>query len=517
VKVFGYFLRADAEAGDAARLARRLRALDVRVYRLRRAWTVRGAHAYGTKGFAPARLPAGTFWIPMAQPQKHWIQGLLGEESYVPFPYFYDVSGWSNPMLMGLDGGFAARPNRKLPVREWRGGSLGSVRGDGPAWRFSSDSTQALAFVFDALRANAHVSRSAKTTVVSGIARARLVKLARRRDVALRPAAAPPAGGAELELPKVAVLENLVTLSGTSSGFTEFVLERRFGLEADVLSPIELEAGGLANGGYTALVIPAGAIPTGGLTPAGLAQIQLFVRGGGRYVGFGRTGLVVAAASGLTLAAEEPPPSDYQIPGASFRMLVDNSEPLGWGFGKESFLFNVGDPIFAPGSTTGTVVASYPDDDRFFSSGYVEGADALRGTPAAISESVGDGHSVLFSFDANFRAYTDSTIRMFVNALVHPVGATEGGTARPLRPALLADASRAREGVIRVPLAAEDALRAAVAAAAVPAAARITRDLRGVSLRVPNVRGLDPERVAWPRQVLERLRRAGVRPNLIVL
>ena len=38
----------------------------------------------------------------MAQAQKHWVQAMLNEDTYVPFPYFYDVSGWSNPLLMNL-------------------------------------------------------------------------------------------------------------------------------------------------------------------------------------------------------------------------------------------------------------------------------------------------------------------------------------------------------------------------------------------------------------------------------
>ena len=519
VKVYGYFFRADRSAGDAARLARRLRSLDVRVYRLRRAARLRAAHGYATKGFRSMRLPAGTFWIPLGQPQKHWIQALMGEDSYVPFPYFYDVSGWSNPLLMGLEGGFAARPNRTLPVKPWRGRSLGSVRGSGPVWRFRSDSTQALGFIFDVLRAKGRVVRSAQTTVVSGIARAPLAKLARRRDVGLRPAPATPlSGGLDVQLPKVAVLENVVTVSGTSSGFTEYVLEQRFGLDTDVLTSVELEAGGLSGGGYTALVVPAGPLPTGGLTPAGLAQIQLFVRNGGRYVGFGRAGLVVATASGLSTATEQPAPSDYQIPGASFRMLVEKNDVLGFGFGGESFVFNVGDPIFAPDPPTGRVVASYPDDDRFFSSGYVEGADALRGTPVAIRDSAGQGTTILFSFDANFRAYTDSTIRMFANALLDQVAQPSFTDTRlRMRPELLAGLSEGREAVIRVPLSGEHELRAAAAGAPVPADARITRDLRGVSLRVPSPRGADPEQVAWPRQVLDRLHRVGVRPNLIVL
>jgi len=518
VRVFGYYIRADVATGDAARLARRLRALDVRVFRLKRAATLRGAHGYGDPGFGRVRLPAGTFWIPMAQPQKHWIQALLGEDSYVPFPYFYDVSGWSNPLLMGLDGGYATR-RPKLPLRRWRGRSLGRVTGDGDAFSFTTDSSEAFALTFDLLREQgAEISRSGGTAVVSGVERARLAELASRHDVPLQ---ASDAGELEvpLELPKVAILDDAVTLSGSSAGFTEFVLERRFGLEVERLSGTQIDSGALTSGGFDALVAPAALVPGGGLTPAGLAQIQLFVRNGGRYVGFGQQGVLVAAASGLIVAPQTPPPADYQVPGASFRMLVDPEQPLGWGYGEESYLFNVGDPILS-GAGSAQVVASYPEGDRFFASGYTEGADALQGTPAAISERVGDGQAMVLTFDANFRAYTESTMRMFANALLHPVGGAGGAAAgrRAVRPELLASPlNGAPDSVVRV--AAEDggALRAAARVAQLPSGARFTSDLRGVSLRVPNPRGLDAEERAWPPLLLEALAEAGVRPTLLVL
>ena len=41
----------------------------------------------------------------MAQAQKHWVQAMLNEDTYTPFPYFYDVTGWSNPLLFNLRGG----------------------------------------------------------------------------------------------------------------------------------------------------------------------------------------------------------------------------------------------------------------------------------------------------------------------------------------------------------------------------------------------------------------------------
>lgn len=508
-KVFGYWIRADRSTGDAAYLMRRLRALDVRVYRLRKAARVKGAHAYGVAGFKSTRLPAGTFWIPLGQPLKHWIQAVMGEDSYVPFPYFYDVSGWSNPLLMGLEGGFAAQPNPKLPVREWKGQSLGS--GSGAA--FKTDSAEAFALLFDLSTAGAKITRSGAIAYFRGIDSARAEALARKHDVPLSPGTSPE-GAEEIAPPKIALLDDAVSVSGSSAGFTAFVLERRFGAQVDRLSSVQVESGALLDSGYTAFVVPGGLAPAP-LTPAALGQIQLYVRGGGRFVGMGRPGILVANAAGVMAVVETPPSPDYQVPGAVFRMDVDPEQPLGWGFARESFLFNVGDPIIQ--SSSGRTVASYPGDDRFFVSGYTEGAEALKGTPAALSQAVGDGHAAVFAFDANFRAYTESTMRMFANALLHPVGAAGATAARRVRPELLASPIGPPDSVIRVAAADEAALRAAGAAASLPSGARYTRDLRGVTLRVPNPLGLDEERLAWPAAVLGSLSEAGVRPTLVVL
>jgi Zinc carboxypeptidase len=105
-RVRHYFLRADdaAKAAEVQSLVRRLQRMDVEVYRLTAPLSVPDFKAYGRAAGA-AVLPAGTYWIPMGQMQKHWIQGLLNENTYVPFPYFYDVSGWSNPLLFNVSGG----------------------------------------------------------------------------------------------------------------------------------------------------------------------------------------------------------------------------------------------------------------------------------------------------------------------------------------------------------------------------------------------------------------------------
>jgi hypothetical protein len=100
-----YFLLDDpAKQPELQALVRRLQRMDVSVYRLSAPLTVPDFRPYG-RSARSMTLPAGTYWIPMAQQQKHWIQGMLGENTYVAFPYFYDISGWSNPLLFNVRGG----------------------------------------------------------------------------------------------------------------------------------------------------------------------------------------------------------------------------------------------------------------------------------------------------------------------------------------------------------------------------------------------------------------------------
>jgi hypothetical protein len=104
-RVRHYFLPEDgARTYELELLVRRLQRMDVQVYRLDEPLEVPDYRPY-TEAPRERTLPAGTYWVPMAQPQKHWIQLMLNEDTYVPVRRTYDVTGWSSPLLMNLDGG----------------------------------------------------------------------------------------------------------------------------------------------------------------------------------------------------------------------------------------------------------------------------------------------------------------------------------------------------------------------------------------------------------------------------
>ena len=107
VTVRGYFLLDDADKGyELDLLVRRLQRMDVDVYTLDEPLELDAFHRYGDDATATT-LPAGTYWIPLAQSQKHWIQSMLNEETWIPFDVTFDVTAWSNPLLMDLEGGWS--------------------------------------------------------------------------------------------------------------------------------------------------------------------------------------------------------------------------------------------------------------------------------------------------------------------------------------------------------------------------------------------------------------------------
>jgi hypothetical protein len=135
VTVRHYFLKYQPNrAYELETLVRRLQRMDVDVYRLTRAQRIENFTPYGE---APrsTTMPIGSYWIPMAQGQKHWIQSMLHSETYIPFKVTYDVTSWSNPLLLNLKGGYTGdelSPSAELlPLQRtphWDGdGSVPSV------------------------------------------------------------------------------------------------------------------------------------------------------------------------------------------------------------------------------------------------------------------------------------------------------------------------------------------------------------------------------------------------------
>jgi hypothetical protein len=410
---YAYAWRSDVAAADAARLASRLRAVGVRVNRLRRELWVR-YHAYGVRGTHRSLLPIGTWVVSLAQTQKHWVEAMLGENPRASVAYFYDVASWSNPLLMGLDGGAI---HSRLPR-----GALGpgAIARGGAARAFFGDSEGAAEAAMELLGrgiALGRVPASGTYVLPDGVDATAVLSAHRVPSLPI-----PPPGAVALRAPRVAMLD----LDGPSASWMRWLLEQRYGLEVDELSAGDIAAGKLA--GHTALVVPDGTPTT--LSPDALSALQAWVRGGGTYIGERGEGIAVAESAAITAVTAQPP-ADSLMPGVSLRVHLDITDPVAWGENPRAFAFATGDPVLtAPAAAT---VASYPTGSAFFAGGYAHDTADLHGTAAVTDEGIGAGRTVLFAYDPAFRGYVEGTERLVANALLAPPTGAPATRARPVR------------------------------------------------------------------------------------
>ena len=532
IRIRSYFLRSDRALGDVRKLVERLRRMDFEVYRLRAPLQcARVRRAQRARDADPGR----SYWIPMDQPQKHWIQATLGEDPYVPFPYFYDVSSWSNPLLMGVPTVYTG--DRVHPSAERLRGPEGGVQHGGAhtrSYEFTLDSSQAAALTFRLLDRGASLRRDPARDVVSvsaGSAPAGLDGLARSLGVDLAPSPRSPEGD-PVPLRSLGLFAGagISTTSG-SYGEARYVIEQRWGRSAAAVTAADVNAGTEAFRSLGALVLPDGGNPTGGLDAQGQQHLRDWVAAGGVLVGL-RRGHNVARSAGLTSTTVKPEPPGYLVLGSHFRVDVDHGSPVGLGRPDEDFEFNNDDPLLTP-SATGVNVLTYPSDDRFWFNGYTQGADALKATVALTDEPFGQGHVVLFAYDPLFRAYEESGEHLFANALLYPTG---GSALRKLRAETVDGASPKAQPKIRraeaqapapdlggswrpirltVPEAQAGAALAIVRRYAEPA--RVEHANGDVTIVLANPKGLQADQHPFARDLVQALRTEGVRLRSAVL
>jgi hypothetical protein len=357
VRVRHYFLRNDdpIKAAAVQRVVRRLQRMDVDVYRLVRPLSVPDYTAYG-RSTTPTVLPTGTLWIPMAQGQKHWIQAMLHEDTYVPFPYFYDVTAWSAPLLENVDGGRSGAELRPQAVA---------------------------------------------------------LKDQPEPDVRHRGAS-----------PRLAVwqISSTAAASIESAGWLRWILDTRLGLSFSDVSAADIAAGMLSD--YDVLVVPSGsdATASSALGEAGRDALAGWVRDGGTLITL-RDSSRLASRLNLTSARYVSATSD--IPGSLIRVEVDPSSPLGQGVGEHAYVMYEYEFVWSAPPAVSPVRFPMAHDSDWFVSGFARGEEQLYGKTAVVDEPVGDGRLVLFGFDPNYRAFTNGTTQVLLNALV---GETPAGT-----------------------------------------------------------------------------------------
>ena len=231
-------------------------------------------------------------------------------------------------------------------------------------------------------------------------------------------------------------------------GWTRWIMDQNL-VSYGVLGDKELRAGTTVykpsrgvTGKYYVILIPdqpartllegyrAGAMPpelTGGLGPQGVKTLRDFVETGGTLIFLNRASNFAIEQFKLPLrnVVAELPRTDFYVPGSILRIELDTSHPLATGMPKETIAWAEDSPVFEvtndPEATVPAanvhVVASYPADKDPLLSGWLLGADLIKGKAALVEVTMGKGRVILFGFRPQYRAQSMATYPLFFNAL----------------------------------------------------------------------------------------------------
>ncbi len=481
--VCGYYF-APENLGDTARMIKELTSVGVHVYRLNQDVNVADVDKFGPTRMGTVKLKTGTLWIPMAQGQKHWIQAVLGENPYLPFPYNYDVTEWSYPLTRGLANSGMLRTFMPdgISMTEITDPNYGTVTGAGsPVYAFDTDSAAGLGLVTELLADGVTVSRAASpfsavnrnfrsgAALVDGPSLAShsvdLAALAAARETPVFGLPRYPVARYAMTVPKIGLLVSATatTLPSSPNGIGAgtgacsgtycealFVLTQKNKVPASLITPIlpaDLASGKLVNEHFTALINPAISIAPTGTNPPTQAQldqwagIRNFVNQGGRYIGDATNGTTLARNAGITRVNTQAV-TGISTPGSLYDGVFDITSPLAWGYDAGGWIYrDLGtNPNYDPATLTGagsipTATAAVKfgpvvptpgvSPDQMYSYGYdvnATGANQLANRPAMIDQPFGSGRALLLGSDPFYRAWTDGQERLVLNGVLYPIG-----------------------------------------------------------------------------------------------
>ena len=263
---------------------------------------------------------------------------------------------------------------------------------------------------------------------------------------------------APLKTPRVLQVWDTPTQS-LSAGWMRYALERRFGV-----SPTAVRAGSLARANfndYDVIVLPSGNYG-GSINEALLVRIKDWLRSGGTLVTIAEasrwaTGGTVGLLDTTTLLKDgrpdTPPPTgstgssasssstapkpgeafDYDKaiqpdrerpasqPGAILRVTLDTNHWLTAGHDADAQVMIEGNRVFAPIKlNSGRNVGTYATKDKLIASGLIwpDAQDILVQKAFLMHQPFGQGHVIAFAEEPNYRAFTEATMLLFMNAVL---------------------------------------------------------------------------------------------------
>lgn len=472
-----YVLHSDVDPGRAERLARLLVRNGIRAHEAAGPVTAGGRTLAARGTFIvpmdqPAHKLARDLLDPHVPMDADFVERQIERRARRKDSEIYDLTAWSQSLLWDVD----------LYVEDRPGGGLGTelsaepdtVASTLPAARVGylmPWGTNTAAAVAEALRQGIRVRASGGDFVLDdrhwGIGTAIVRTADNGPDLGARLATIAARHGAEV----VAIDDSYVT-EGTSLGsgrtrtlreprvllvydqpgstysvgWARFVLERRYGQRTTVVRASSL--GRVVLSDYDVIVFPSGNYS--GPVGAGLVErLQGWMRDGGTLITLANATVWATRADLLATNAErrggrpegeEPPapqtpeqPIDYleaiapgdeapeDIAGGIVRVLLDDTHWLSSGTDGELGVLVEGSRVLSPITLDrGTNVGRYAGADDLVLSGVVwdEARPQLANKAFLMHQPVGRGQLIAFAEDPNYRAYTEATMLLFMNAVL---------------------------------------------------------------------------------------------------
>ena len=220
-------------------------------------------------------------------------------------------------------------------------------------------------------------------------------------------------------------------------GWTRWVLESKStGYRS--LTDAEVRAGNL-RAKFDTIIIPdqsprailegyrKGSMPeelTGGLGREGVKALREFVEQGGTLVALNQASDFAIEQLGLPLrdVTAGLKRTEFYCPGSILRTILDTSQPVTKGMPRESVAWVEDSPVFEVTNAkerdvSVRVVARYPEAGTPLLSGWLLGAERIRGKAALVDVSLGRGHVYLFGFRPQYRGQSLATYPLFFNAV----------------------------------------------------------------------------------------------------
>ncbi len=233
----------------------------------------------------------------------------------------------------------------------------------------------------------------------------------------------------QLFKPRVALYQSW--LAPLDEGWTRYLLDT-YGIEYAILKDIDIRTANLTDQ-FDVIIIPdqpadkiikgakGGELPVeycGGIGQNGVEQLKAFVEKGGTLVTLNRASEIPLGQFwlGAKNVVKDLPQSEYYIPGALLKILVNTNTPLGYGMPREAAAFNDNSPAFD--ITEGVRIAAYPGENLLLS-GWLSGEKYLSLKTAVAEIPVGRGSVVLLGLRPQFRAQTRGTYKLFFNAIIN--------------------------------------------------------------------------------------------------